>query len=141
MLKNNIYIRFVKSWPEKEIIALYKAGGWWKETWSNVNISSIINGSFVFAVAVNSDSGKAIGMGRLISDGATDCYIQDLVVLSNYRHLGVGKQIVKHLTDYCLNKNINWIGLISEPGNEIFFQNLGFKIMKNHLPMLYQIEE
>ncbi len=138
MSKENVEIIFVKKWPEEEIVKLYKAGGWWKENWSSSNINHIIKGSFAFAIAVDNNSGKTIGMGRVISDGVSDGYIQDLVVLPDCRDLGIGKKIVDKLVNHCLSKGIRWIGLIAEPGNENFFSTLGFKIMKNHLPMLYQ---
>ena len=140
MAKQNVEIRFVNKWSEDEIVKLYKAGGWWKESWSSSNISYIIKGSFVFAIAVDS-KGRTIGMGRVLSDGVSDGYIQDLVVLQEYRDLGIGKQIVNKLLNHCLSKGIRWIGLIAEPGNEKFFYTLGFKTMKNHSPMLYNIEE
>lgn len=141
MEKQNIEIKFVDSWSKEEIIALYKAGGWWKETWSSSNIDLLIKGSNAFAVAVDLSSGRAIGMGRVISDDVSDAYIQDLVVLPEYRDHGVGKRIVNALLRRCLSKDIKWIGLIAEPGNEDFFSALGFKTMNNHLPMLYQLEE
>lgn len=141
MQKQNIEIRFVNKWSEDEIVKLYKAGGWWKENWSSSNINQIIKGSFVFAIAVDNNSGKTIGMGRVISDGVSDGYIQDLVVLPDYRDTGIGKQMVDKLLNHCLSKGIQWIGLIAEPGNENFFSTLSFKIMENHSPMLYQPEE
>ena len=141
MTKKNIEIRFVNKCSEEEIVKLYKAGGWWKENWSSSNINNMIKGSLVFAIAVDNNSGKTIGMGRVISDGVSDGYIQDLVVLPGYRDLGIGKKIVDKLVNHCLSKGIRWIGLIAEPGNENFFSTLGFKIMKNHLPMLFRFEE
>jgi ribosomal protein S18 acetylase RimI-like enzyme len=140
-MEKNIEIRFVKTWDEKDIINLYKAGGWWKESWSSINIRQMIKGSFVFAVAIDSTAETVIGMGRVISDGISDGYIQDLVVMRDYRHTGVGKMIVNKLIESCLSKDIKWIGLIAEPGNEMFFSSLNFKIMKKHTPMLYNIEE
>jgi GNAT superfamily N-acetyltransferase len=86
-------------------------------------------------------SGKAIGMGRLISDGVSDAYIQDLVVLSDYRNQGIGRQIVKVLLDYCLSKGILWIGLIAEPDQDGFYSNLGFKSMLKYVPMKYDYED
>jgi ribosomal protein S18 acetylase RimI-like enzyme len=140
-MNENIEIKFVKSFPDKEIIKLYKEGGWWKDTWSGININHMIKGSFVFAIATDNDNGKVIGMGRVISDGYSDAYIQDLVVIKRYRRKEIGKLIVKSLVDFCLSKGIKWIGLIAEPGNDIFFSSLNFKIMENHIPMLYNIEE
>jgi len=141
MQEHNVEIRFVKKWSEEEIVKLYKSGGWWKENWTTSNINQIIKGSFVFAIAVENNSGETIGMGRVLSDGVSDGYIQDLVVLPNYRDLGIGKQIVTKLLNHCLSKGIQWIGLIAEPGNEKFFSTMGFKTMKNHTPMLYYQEE
>jgi GNAT superfamily N-acetyltransferase len=77
-------------------------------------------------------------MGRLISDGRSDAYIQDLVVLKEYRGSGIGKKLVKKLLDYCLSKGILWVGLIAEPDQDGFYFNLGFKPMKNYVPMKYQ---
>jgi len=137
-MKQNIDIRFVSSWPEDEIVSLYKAGGWWKESYDKSTIKSMIAGSFAFAVAVDKDTGKAIGMGRIISDGISDAYIQDFVVLPKYRRQGIGKQLLNFLLEHCLAKGILWIGLIAEPGQESFYSSLGFKPMKDHTPMRYQ---
>lgn len=141
MTNEKIQIKFVKSWSIEEIADLYKAGGWWKETWNSANINSIIKNSLVFAIAIDKNSNRTIGMGRVISDGVSDGYIHDLVVIPECRNLGVGKLIVKKLVDYCISKGLLWIGLISEPGNEGFFSSLNFKIMEKHTPMLYNLEE
>jgi len=130
---NDIEIKIVDAWPEEDIIELYKAGGWWKDHYDKSKIKHLIKGSFAFAVAVHKN--KAIGMGRLLSDGVSDAYIQDLVVLPKFRDKGIGKEIVKTLVDHCKSKGILWIGLIAEPGQSSFYSNLGFKTMENYTPM------
>ena len=115
MKENQIEIKFVDFWNEDEIVELYKAGGWWKDYYDPSGLKNLIKGSFAFAVAIDKSSGKAIGMGRLISDGVSDAYIQDLVVLPKYRDRGIGRQLVKVLLDHFLSKGILWIGLIAEP--------------------------
>ena len=57
----DIEIKLVKSWPANEIVELYKAGGWWLEHYSQAGILPLIKGSFAFAVAIDLQSGKAIG--------------------------------------------------------------------------------
>jgi ribosomal protein S18 acetylase RimI-like enzyme len=141
MKEHQIEIKFVDNWPDKEIVELYKAGGWWKDTYDPSRIKSLIEGSFAFAVVVDKDSGKAIGMGRIISDGVSDAYIQDLVVLPEYRDKGIGKKLANVLLKHCLSKGFLWIGLIAEPGQNEFYSTLGFEIMKNYVPMKYQTEE
>lgn len=140
MQKNETEIRLVKSWPEDEIVLLYKAAGWWKNTYDKSGIPQIIKGSFAFAVVLDQKTRKAIGMGRVLSDGCSDAYIQDVIVLPRYRGHNLGKKIMKILIDFCMSKGIQWIGLIAEPGSSQFYTTLGFKSMKNYIPMLYSME-
>jgi len=138
---NNIEIRLVDSWSTDEIVELYKAGGWWKESYDRSLINQMIDGSFIFAVVVDTTIDKAVGMGRVISDRISDAYIQDLVVLPKYRDHGIGKKLVDSLIKQCLSNGIVWIGVIAEPGSDKLYRGLGFKPMKDHIPMLYQLEE
>ena len=141
MEKNKIEIRLINSWPEDEIVLLYKEGGWWKDTYDKAGVSQLIEGSFAFAVAVDQKTGKSIGMGRVLSDGVSDAYIQDLVVLTPYRGQNLGKKIVQTLINFCISRGIQWIGLIAEPGSSHFYTTLGFKSMEHHIPMLYTMEK
>ena len=137
-MKNDLYeIRVVDAWPSEEIIALYQAGGWWKEGYDSAKLPSLIVGSFVFAVVIEKKSGRAIGMGRVLSDGISDGYLQDRVMLPSYRGKGLGKQLVTTLVSKCLEKGLSWIGVIAEPGSESFYTDLGFTPMKRHQPLLY----
>ncbi len=131
----------VDAWPIDDIVALYKAGGWWKDWYDKRGIPQLISKSFAFAVAVDNTSGKAIGMGRLISDGVSDAYIQDVVVLQEYRNQEIGTHLVKALIDYSHSKNLVWLGLIAEPGTDSFYVPLGFRPMQHYTPMLYHMEE
>jgi len=141
MEKKRIEIRLVESWPIDEIVDLYKAGGWWKDWYTKEGIPDLISKSFAFAVAVETATGKAVGMGRLISDGVSDAYIQDVVVFKEYRNHEVGRQLVQALIDLCLSKNLVWIGLIAEPGTDSFYQYLGFEPMDRYTPMLFHMED
>ncbi len=133
----DIEILLVSSWDVEEIAGLYRAGGWWKDTYDMQGITPLIKGSFAFAVAVDKGTSKPVGMGRVISDGVSDGYIQDLVVLPEYRRNGIGNRIVSTLVETCKTKGLGWIGLIAEPGSENFYRSLGFNVMPGHIPMLY----
>ena len=76
---------------------LYRAGGWWKEDMDPTRLGELIEGSFLFAVAIDISTGKTVGMGRVISDGIADAYIQDLVVLEGWKEMGVGRMILSRL--------------------------------------------
>ena len=133
-------IRLVDAWDSNQIVALYCAGDWWKEGYDAAGIPALISGSFLFAVAVDTVSGTAVGMGRVISDGVSDGYIQDLVVLPEYRKLGIGKKIVTTLIRECRKKGLGWIGLVSQPGCDRFYSDLGFKKMEGFVPFLFEGE-
>ncbi|MFH0861687.1 MAG: GNAT family N-acetyltransferase [Candidatus Altiarchaeota archaeon] len=135
MKKDDVDVRIVKRWPKGEIIRLYTAGGWWKGSDDPATVGRIISGSFAFAVAVDGSTGKAVGMGRVISDGVSDAYIQDVVVLPRRRGMQVGQDIIKALRDRCILKGIGWIGLVAEPGTGSFYSRLGFRPLKGHLAM------
>ena len=138
---DNIEIKIVDYWPEEEIVNLYKAGGWWNESYDSAGIKNLIKGSYAFAIATDKKMGKAIGMGRIISDGISDAYIQDLVILPKYRDQGIGKQLVQFLLKHCKSKGIFWIGLIAEPDQDGFYSGLGFKQMEKYVPMKYEKED
>ena len=137
-LGDNIAIQLVHSWDEVEIANLYRAGGWWKEEYDPKEIPRLIQGSFLFAVAVDKKTGRAAGMGRVISDGVSDGYIQDLVVLPEYRKTGIGTRIVSTLVEKCVESGISWIGLIAEPDTEKFYLPSGFHPMKGHTPLIFR---
>jgi len=137
---DDITVMIVRSWDEEEIAALYKAGWWWKEEYNTEDLPQLILGSFAFAVATEGKTGRAVGMGRVIADGVSDGYIQDLVILPEFRQSGVGKRIVTALVDRCLQSGITWIGLIAEPETEKFYCQLGFQSMERHIPLIFRGE-
>ena len=55
-------------------------------------------------------------MGRAISDGISDAYIQDLTVRHDCRNRGIGKMILKALLERLHADGIAWIGLICRTG-------------------------
>lgn len=127
----------VKSAPVEEIVELYKAGEWWQESPEARDIiPSMIKGSFCFMVARSLD-GRIIGMARVISDGCSDAYIQDVVVLKSFRGQGIGREFIRRLTQYCVDRKIGWIGLIAEPGTQEFYEKLGYGPLSGYQPMLH----
>jgi GNAT superfamily N-acetyltransferase len=116
---------------------LFSAGGWWEEGWDEEYLSAIVSMSFAF-VAAQAPDGTWIGMGRLISDGVSDAYLQDIVVLPEWEGKGIGTAIVTLLLRICNNSGILWIGTIAEPGTEYFYRRFGFARMNSYTPMRYE---
>ena len=134
----NIEYLIVKEADRDQIIALYKQAGWWTAS-DDEDVSfvdGIISSTFKFAIART--EGKIVGMGRAISDGVSDAYIQDVTVDQKYRKKGIGSGIIRLLVKSLKAEKIGWIGLISEPGAENFYNELGFEVMKDHTPYIYK---
>jgi len=136
--QKNIEIKIVNNWHSDQIVDLYKAGGWWKESYDPSGIEPLIKGSFVFVILLDKQKNLAVGMGRVISDGVSDAYLQDIIVSSEYRKKGLGKKLINFLIDHCKSKGITWIALIAEPNQDKFYKPLGFRIMDDYIPMKYQ---
>jgi ribosomal protein S18 acetylase RimI-like enzyme len=130
-----------EAWDVGQIIDLYRAGGWWKDEYDPARIPDLISGSFLFAVAIDPTTGSAVGMGRVLSDGVSDGYIQDLVVLPSYQRRGIGRRIAAFLLKECRVRGLGWIGLVAEPGSEKFYLPLGFRHMEGYVPLLYDTEK
>ena len=130
----------VDAWPTDAVVALYASAGWWRESAAGrAAVGPMIVGSFAFLVVTEDD--RTIAMGRAISDGVSDAYIQDVVVLPAHRGRGIGGQIVSRLRDFCTERGLVWIGLVAEPGTTAFYERLGFRGMKGFVPMRFPTPE
>lgn len=123
--------------PEQieQIILLYRLEGWWTTgPFDPDHVVRLIAGSHCFAAAIHGN--EIIGMGRVISDGVSDAYIQDLTVKKAYRNRKVGKQILKALLHRLKQDGLGWVGLIAERGTHKFYERFGFRGMPDSVPML-----
>lgn len=100
--------------------------------WNKLSIEQAekaIHNSLFFVKAVSED-GNVVGMGRIVGDGAVICYIQDLVVLPEVQHQGVGSLIIselKQFVDSLRQENTTMmLGLMCAKGREPFYEKHGF---------------
>jgi len=129
---------FIKEPTSEEISKitdLYRRENWWNYEGDHPEmIRLIVAGSHCFVVARR--EGLIIGMGRALSDRASDAYIQDVTVLDAFRGRGVGTGIVRELIRRLEEDGIHWIGLIAERGSRPFYERLGFSVMDEAAPLL-----
>jgi len=136
--RDNVDIRLVSRTDQDQIIRLYKEAGWWKpENDRQPEFVDRIAGNSYYFVGAFSDR-RMIGMGRVLSDGVSDAYIQDVTVLRTYRGRGIGQKIIKALIRKLQADRVEWIGLIGEPGTGDFYKKLGFTVMKDAVPFIYE---
>ena len=114
-LSGKIEIRLIKTACLDELVSLYKDAGWWKDSYgeSPEFLEGIVAGSALFAGAF--ENNKLIGMGRALSDQASDAYIQDVAVLKEFQGRGIGKKIIQTLIAGLNAWGVDWIGLLAQP--------------------------
>ncbi|MEN8212596.1 MAG: GNAT family N-acetyltransferase [Thermodesulfobacteriota bacterium] len=136
---DNIVIKTIKKAPKHELVQLYKDAGWWEPSWDSRSdfLNCIVKDSALFVGAFY--EGKLIGMGRALSDLASDAYIQDVAVLKEFQGEGTGEKIIKKLIALLKENHVDWIGLIAQPGTSSFYKRLGFEPLKDHTPLKFKI--
>ncbi|MBE6068351.1 MAG: GNAT family N-acetyltransferase [Clostridium lundense] len=87
------------------------------------------------------DQGNIIGFGRIVGDGATVFYIQDIMVLPLYQKQKIGTLIMKKIMDYIDNNCIEGaiIGLIAISELDRFYKGFGFAYNQNNRFYRYNI--
>jgi GNAT superfamily N-acetyltransferase len=78
------------------------------------------------------DGKELIGAGRAITDGVRYTIIFDVVVLPEYQKRGIGKQIMKFLSDRSKAESTL---LFAVPGKEGFYAKLGYRRMKTAMAL------
>jgi spermidine synthase len=134
---SEIRYEIVKKANKQDVANLYRKAGWWSEKNDKIDfLDDLIASSYLFVCAY--DGEELIGMGRSLSDGISDAYIQDVTVLKDYRRRGIGGAIVRTLVENLYSRGIRWIGLIGEPGTQHFYEELDFRVMQDYIPMQYK---
>lgn len=131
---DSVDIRVIEAVEPAAIARLYRLAGWWEEDWNGDFIAPMLAGSTVVTGAFD-DSGRLVGFGRAVSDGASDAYIQDVVVDPEFRRRGIAVGMVQLLLRELRRRGVDWIGLIGAPGTRSLYERCGFEVMPDYIPM------
>lgn len=79
---------------DAEALALYESVGWAAYTQDlGLLVRAIRNSSFL--VTARSVGGELVGLARAVSDDATICYLQDILVDPAFQGTGVGRTLLE----------------------------------------------
>ena len=131
-------MKAVRRVRREELLRLYREAGWWTPAAPPPPgyLDALVKGYTCFVGAFC--GGRMIGMGRCLSDGVSDAYIQDVTVLDGFRKRGVGRRIIAEIIRCLRRRGVDWIGLIAEPGSPAFYRGLGFRTMRGCVPMRWR---
>ncbi len=110
--------------PTEELIELYGAVGWTAYTKAPEVLRAAVDGSSYVVVARR--AGRLIGLARAVSDGATVCYLQDVLVHPSARRAGVGRALVTAVLDRYRSVRQKVLLTDDEPGQRAFYESLGY---------------
>lgn len=82
----------------------------------------------IYSVMI-ADEDKPIGMGRIIGDGGCFCQVVDICVLPAYQGKGIGKLIMKAISDFISEKlpASCYVSLIADGNASFLYEQFGFK--------------
>lgn len=118
------------------LLDLYETAGWWtpRRPEDLQTLRKMIQNSVAVWV-MESDEAGIIGMARVLGDGISDVYIQDVTILPEFRHQGLATQLLAAVTEALRQSDIDFIGLIAEQNTEKFYAQCGFDTIQNARPM------
>ncbi|WP_291569238.1 GNAT family N-acetyltransferase [Clostridium sp. UBA4548] len=87
----------------------------------------------IYCVCVE-EKGSIVGIGRIIGDGGTVFYIQDIMVNPSYQKQKIGTLIMEKIMDYISNNCTEGaiIGLIAISELDKFYKKFGFTYNQNN---------
>ena len=112
-----------------DVLHLYQAVGWTNYTNQPQMLSQALTHSL--AIYLARDGEEIVGLVRLIGDGFSSVFVQDLIVLPSYQRQGIGSALMKKaLADY---KDAYQIQLATEESEKTlgFYRSLGFETLSS----------
>ena len=108
-----------------EILPLYQAVGWTSDTDRPEMLARAFRGSLLVLAARSGE--ELLGLIRVVGDGASILYIQDLLVYPEHQGKGVGTALVKAIQERY--SHVYQKCLVTEHSEQYveFYQKLGFR--------------
>ena len=114
----------------EDVLHLYQAVGWTNYTHQPQMLEQALSHSLVIYLALDGDA--VVGLIRLVGDGFSSVFVQDLIVLPSYQRQGIGSSLMKEaLKDY---KDAYQVQLVTEETERTleFYRFMGFEALSTY---------
>ena len=114
----------------EDVLHLYQAVGWTNYTNQPQMLEQALSHSLVIYVALDGDA--VVGLIRLVGDGFSSVFVQDLIVLPSYQRQGIGSSLMKQaLEDY---KDAYQVQLVTDQTERTleFYRSMGFETLSTY---------
>ncbi len=112
---SKIEYKIIKVFNDEDIEYIYKDAGW--SNYTNdipMLISAFENSLYVYGAY---EDNKLVGLVRVVGDGLTIIYIQDLLVLKSYQRQGIATKLLQNILEKY--KSVRQICLMSDNDNDL----------------------
>ena len=114
----------------EDVLHLYQAVGWTNYT----NQPQMLEQSLAHSLAiyVARDGEEIVGLVRLVGDGFSSVFVQDLIVLPSYQRRGIGSDLMKEALE--AYKDAYQVQLVTDQTekNLGFYRSLGFETLSTY---------
>lgn len=114
----------------EDVLHLYQAVGWTNYTNQPQMLEQALSHSLVIYLALDGEA--VVGLIRLVGDGFSSVFVQDLIVLPSYQRQGIGRALMKEaLEDF---KEAYQVQLATEQTekNVGFYRSMGFETLSTY---------
>ena len=108
----------------KQLINLYQSVGWTSYTEKPELLQQAVHNSLYVLGAFDHD--QLIGLIRVVGDGLTIIYIQDLLVLPAYQNKGIGSTLINKVRKEFRHVRQQVLLTMEEPVTRAFYEKNGF---------------
>lgn len=108
----------------KQLINLYQSVGWTAYTEKPELLQQAVHNSLYVLGAFDHD--QLIGLIRVVGDGLTIIYIQDLLVLPAYQNQGIGSTLINRVRQEFRHVRQQVLLTMEEPETRAFYEKNGF---------------
>ncbi|CJD80143.1 GNAT family N-acetyltransferase [Streptococcus pneumoniae] len=114
----------------EDVLHLYQAVGWTNYTNQPQMLEQALYHSLIIYLALDGDA--VVGLIRLVGDGFSSVFVQDLIVLSSYQRQGIGSSLMKQALGNF--KEAYQVQLATEQTekNVGFNRSMGFEILSTY---------
>ena len=114
----------------EDVLHLYQAVGWTNYTHQPQMLEKSLSHSLAIYLALDGDA--VVGLVRLVGDGFSSVFVQDLIVLPSYQRQGIGSALMKEaLEDY---KDAYQVQLVTDQTERTleFYRSMGFETLSTY---------
>ena len=113
-----------------DVLHLYQAVGWTNYTHQPQMLEQALSHSLATYLA--RDGEEIVGLVRLVGDGFSSVFVQDLIVLPSYQRQGIGRSLMKQALENF--KEAYQVQLVTEQTekNVGFYRSMGFEALSTY---------